>query len=87
MTNNAEDQAKVIQLFAAPAIGRREDGAWGNNKFILNNGSCPKPLADAIWDFQLHWKNRGVFKNIDGVVDRDGNTIKKMNGLILVLLR
>jgi hypothetical protein len=45
------------------------------------NKVCRKEIADAILDFQVHWKNKGVFHNIDGVADPDGNTIKLMEKL------
>ena len=42
------------------------------------SGQCPKFLADAIWDFQWFWQTKGVFQNIDGVVDPGGNTLRQM---------
>ena len=41
--------------------------------------TCPKLLADAIWDFQVFWKNKGVFHHIDGVVDPGMHTWQKLN--------
>ena len=57
-------------------------GRWLAAVLAGPNKSCPKEIADAIWDFQVHWKNQGVFKNIDGVADPDGNTIKLMEKLV-----
>jgi hypothetical protein len=37
--------------------------------------------VDAIWDFQVFWKAKGVFRNIDAVVDPNKNTLKKLNEL------
>ena len=48
--NNARDQAKVIKLLKAiPAAqgGKRE--AWVVSPTPGPDGSCPRPLADAIW--------------------------------------
>jgi hypothetical protein len=57
-------------------------GRWRVAVLAGPNKSCPKEIADAIWEFQVHWKNKGVFKNIDGVADPDGNTIKLMEKLV-----
>ena len=49
--------------------------------FVFVDGKCDPQLAEAIFDFQQFWKAKGFFQNIDGVVDRGMNTIKKLNEL------
>lgn len=80
VTNLNADQQKVIQLLATIpfAYGGKQD-VWPVPPLAGASGVCPKALADAIWDFQSHWKLAGLFKNIDGVVDPGGNTIKQLN--------
>lgn len=82
MNANA-DQRVVIELLAGIAAtdgGKREE--WSIAPLAGPAGQCPPILADAIWSFQSFWKTKGVFRNIDGVVDPGGNTIKKMTELI-----
>jgi len=83
VTNANADQRLVIELLAGIATtsgGKREE--WTSTPPAGPAGQCPTILADAIWSFQSFWKTKGVFKNIDGVVDPGGNTIKKMTELI-----
>jgi hypothetical protein len=78
--SNTDDQAKIIGLLAG--ISRSQGGKkeeWPTTPLSGSNGSCPQFLADAIWDFQLFWKNSGVFHNIDGVVDPGMNTLRQLN--------
>ncbi len=80
--NNAKDQGKVIQLLATiPESQGGKKAAWAVMTPSGSDGICPKLLADAIWDFQVFWKAKGVFHNIDGVVDPGKNTLKKLNEL------
>jgi hypothetical protein len=82
VTNYARDQQKIIGLLAAIARsqgGKKED--WPTSPSPGPDGSCPVSLANAIWDFQVFWKSRGLFKNIDGVADPAGNTLRKLNEL------
>lgn len=82
VTNRSADQMKIIGLLGSISNsegGKMED--WTVQPLAGPNGVCPKPLADAIWDFQSFWKARGVFHNIDGVADPGGNTLKHLNML------
>ena len=82
VTNNNQDQQNVIDLLAAiPRIHGGMKEHWQVTPLAGPSGSCPQFLADAIWDFQSWWKRIGVFKNIDGVVDPGGNTLKQLNFL------
>ncbi|MEJ1158224.1 hypothetical protein [Prosthecomicrobium sp. N25] len=84
--NMQADQAKVLGLLAEIP---EDKGGFRARWIALGpmrpqagaDGAIPRDVAEAIWQFQLFWKNRGVFKVIDGVVDPDGNTLKKMNEL------
>src|SRR5262249_804610 len=77
--NNARDQQKIVNLLAAiPAAqgGKRE--SWqlapaspGGDR------NCPKPLGDAIWDFQTFWKAKEKLVVVDGVVDPGKSSLKK----------
>ena len=81
--NSSDDQQKVIELLSEiPTFygGKKED--WAVPPLAGAYGSCPKVLADAIWEFQSWWKRSGVFKNIDGVVDPSGNTLRQLNFLV-----
>jgi hypothetical protein len=76
------DQQTVIGLLANIAVakgGQREN--WPAPILAGADSHCPKALADAIWQFQVFWKAQGVFHNIDGVCDPNGNTIRKMESL------
>jgi pimeloyl-ACP methyl ester carboxylesterase len=80
--NNAEDQRKVVKLLAAipkSQGGKKEE--WGTPPLAGPDGTCPKLLVDAIWDFQVFWKKQGLFHNIDAVVDPNMNTLKQLNKL------
>ena len=84
VANRFEDQQKVIALLSQIYIsdgGMKEQ--WAVPPLAGPSGSCPRFLADAIWTFQTVWKSRGMFRNIDGVVDPGGNTLRKMQQLIL----
>jgi hypothetical protein len=83
--NRASDQQTIIRLLAKiPASKGGKKEQWeGQLPPPGGDGLCLKELGDAIWDFQSHWKAAGVFKNIDGVVDPGGNTIRVMNTLLL----
>ena len=56
---------------------------WGNPPNAAVDGMCAPALGDAIWKFQSFWKANGTFKNIDGVVDPNGNTLRVLNTLVL----
>lgn len=79
VTNNAADQAVVANLLTQidPSDGGKK-GVWLAAPLSGPNGQCPKFIVDAIWDFQRHWKTKGVFHNIDGVCDPGGRTINYM---------
>jgi len=80
VANKDSDQKKVIALLAAISKsdgGKSED--WGTPPLSGGDKMCPKLLADAIWDFQVHWKSKGVFHLIDGVVDPGLHTWQKLN--------
>ncbi len=82
ITNYARDQEKLIKLFAQISVndgGKRE--TWATPPLAGPDGKCAPALATAIWDFQVFWKGKGAFTNIDGVVDRAQNTIKKMDAI------
>lgn len=83
--NKTSDQQIVIRTLAkipGSKGGKKEEWA-GGLPAPGGDGLCLRPLADAIWDFQSHWKAAGVFKNIDGVVDPGGNTLRVLNTLVL----
>ena len=81
-SNFSTDQAKIIDLLKQiPPDQGGQKGKWSGQLLVGPNGSCPKFLQDAIWEFQDFWKRKGVFHHIDGVVDPTGNTLKKMNAL------
>ena len=80
--NFALDQATVIstlQRIPKSDGGKKEE--WQVTPLSGANGNCPDLLANAIWDFQLHWKNQGQFRNIDGVCDPGGRTFQLMSAL------
>jgi hypothetical protein len=82
VANFASDQAQVIDLLSSiPASKGGKAEAWANPPLAGPNGGCPQFVADAIWDFQSFWKARGVFHNIDGVVDPGGHTLAQLNNL------
>lgn len=83
--NADADQKLVIELLAGISAadgGKREE--WRIRPLAGPAGTCSPILADAIWAFQSFWQKKGVFRNIDGVVDPGGNTIKKMTELLLL---
>jgi hypothetical protein len=82
VSNFSRDQAKIIELLKQiePSDGGKK-GVWSGALLVGADGTCPPFLADAIWDFQSHWKSKGVFRHIDGVVDPGMNTLKKLNEL------
>ena len=80
--NASADQQAVIDLLTAISVadgGKKE--VWGAPPLAGPSGQCPRFLAEAIWEFQDFWRSKGVFRNIDGVVDPGGNTYKHMIGL------
>lgn len=82
VASRAQDQDKIIGLLASISSsqgGKKE--AWPARPLSCADGDCPQFLADAIWEFQSHWKRQGLFHNIDGVVDPGGNTLKQLNRL------
>ena len=80
VANYVEDQLTVIGLLAEipPSRGGKQ-GIWDVPPLAGGHGQCPRVLADAIWDFQEHWRKAGVFRFPDGVVDPAGNTLKQLN--------
>src|SRR5262245_59539672 len=82
VSNNAVDKSTVTELLATISKaqgGKSED--WTQRPDVGPSGSCPAEIANAIWEFQSFWKQRGVFHNIDGVVDPNGNTIRHLTKL------
>ena len=78
--NANEDQIKVITLLSEiPGMFRGKKEDWELLPLAGADGVCPQILAAAIWEFQSWWKLAGLFKNIDGVVDPGGNTLKYLN--------
>lgn len=80
--NTAADQQTIIDLIWS--LSPREGGkmsAHAAPPLAGPSGRCQPDLAEAIWDFQQFWKGKGVFRNIDGVVDPGGNTLKQLNAL------
>ncbi len=83
VTNNARDQAKIAKLLGtiSEAQGGKSE-AWAVLPPLLGpDRLCTKQLADAIWDFQVFWKAKGVLHVVDGVVDPRGSSLRKMNEL------
>lgn len=83
VANVARDQAKVIRLLAAipESQGGKRDG-WSTPPLAGPDHQCPKPLVDAIWDFQTFWKKRGVVHIVDGVIDPGKSSLRRMNELV-----
>jgi len=82
VTNFSDDQRKVFDLLAKiPTDRGGKKEAFRDKVFVFVDGKCNPELAKAIFEFQQFWKAKGFFKNIDGVVDPDMNTIKKLNEL------
>jgi hypothetical protein len=80
--NYSRDQTKIIDLLKQiPASDGGKKEEWATAPLAGADGKCPKLLADAIWDFQKHWKSKGQFRSIDGVVDPAMNTLAKLNAL------
>jgi hypothetical protein len=82
VANKSVDQQIVIDLLskiAAKCGGKRE--AWQTPPLAGPDGTCPPVLAEAIWDFQVNWKGRGLLHRVDGVADPGGRTITHMVGL------
>jgi hypothetical protein len=83
ITNFSRDQDKIAKMLASISIadgGQKERGAAP--PLSGPNGTCANAISDGIATFQLFWKRKGVFKNIDGIVDPDGHTLQQMNALI-----
>ena len=82
VANSQVDQEKVISLLASiPIKDGGKQGVWAVPPSAGPPGRCPQFLADAIWEFQSWWKALGVFRNIDGVIDPGGNTLRQLNKL------
>lgn len=79
--NKNSDQKVVISLLSQipSSQGGLKDAALPQPGA---DGVCSSALADAIWGFQSFWKAKGTFKNIDGVVDPGGNTLRVLNTLV-----
>ncbi len=82
--NKAVDQKKIIGVLASiPSAQGGMKEAWSRQPQPGPDGMCLDELADAIWNFQSFWKANGTFKNIDGVVDPGGNTLRVLNSCAL----
>lgn len=80
--NLASDQGKIIGLLASiPEWQGGKQSTWSVPPLAGASGQCPQLLANAIWDFQVYWRQRGVFHIIDGVVDPHGHTLRQLNAL------
>jgi len=80
--NRSEDQQTVIRLLAAiPNSNGGKADDWTTPPLAGPNGSCPRLLVDAIWSFQSFWKQRGEFAVVDGVVDPQRHTYRKLYAL------
>jgi hypothetical protein len=81
--NLQSDQLKVMRLLAAiPAAQGGKKETWGDwNPLVGVDGDCSPTLAQAILDFQTHWKGQRDIFVADGVVDSGKNTIGLMNEL------
>jgi len=82
VANKSADQQIVIDLLskiAGKCGGKRE--AWLTPPTAGPDGTCPPVLAEAIWDFQVDWKRRGLLHRVDGVADPGGRTITHMIAL------
>lgn len=78
--NAQQDQKQLIDLFSRiPESNGGKKEAWPVPILAGASGDCSPYLLSAIWDFQKHWQARGVFKNIDGVVDPRGHTLFRLN--------
>ena len=82
VTNFLEDQKQIKELLEKiPASRGGKKETFPTLAFVFVDGKGDPQLAEAIFDFQQFWKAKGFFQNIDGVVDRGMNTIKKLNEL------
>lgn len=81
--NSDQDQRRVIALLhQIPSADGGKKDVWMGPILSGGDGNCSPYLLSAIWDFQKLWKQRGVFHNIDGVVDPKGHTLEQMNLLL-----
>ncbi len=80
--NAVADQTKVIGLLLQiePKDGGNK-GQWAPPPVPGSARNCPQKLADAIRDFQEVWRKRGKVKKVDGVLDRDGWSFRKIDDL------
>lgn len=77
------DQRKVIDLIWCISIadgGQMDAPAEMPEPGV--NGQCDPTLAAAIMAFQKFWVMKGEFRKADGVVDRFGATLKKLDRLV-----
>lgn len=82
VTNFSADQDTIISLLATIPVaqgGQRE--RWGVQPLSGPDGNCPQPVADAIWDFQVFWEAAGLLQVVDGVVEPDRSTWKRLVAL------
>lgn len=78
--NSQQDQQRIIGLLSRISVtngGKKEE--WPAPILPGADGDCSPYLLSAIWDFQKFWLARGLFHNIDGVVDPEGHTLFRMN--------
>lgn len=81
VTNKANDQQKIIDLLGGiPADKGGKQEAWDDTPPLPGpDGNCPKPLADAIFEFQIFWRAKGLLAVADSVVDPGKSSLRKMN--------
>ena len=86
VTNKKTDQEFIISLLGQIKEqdgGKAEPWADGKGPPALKDGSIDKRLADAIFEFQVFWKDQGVFRFPAGVVAPGQNTIQKMVAIVM----
>lgn len=82
--NSSANQQVIINLLAKiPSDQGGMADVWSSPPQPGPDGMCPAELGDAIYGFQQFWKANGTFKNIDGVVDPGGNTLRVMNSCVI----
>jgi hypothetical protein len=80
--NQSVDQDRIVELLASiPENQGGKQEEWAVHPLSGGDGNIPKHIADAIFDFQMFWKKKGVLHVADGVVDPGKNTIRHLNQL------
>ena len=83
VANAVLDQTKILGLLSLiKSIDGGKAGVWNPPPLPGPAGRCPSQLADAIRGFQEVWRTRGDLRTVDGVVDPDGATLRKLDALV-----